>query len=169
MLVVCFPGMGYVALANISERRSTNIGLANISEQRSKEPRPFGAGPPRTPIRPAPRRTVACWMSTWMRSRRAPSDLVGSRKVLGLWSKAHPESPEKASMRPGCGITRGLFNHFCDTRESPPFFWGVGLWEALFVVSRQWIPFPTHPVRGVLSFSFCFNLFLSPVFSFWSG
>ena len=42
----------------------------------------------------------------------------------------------------GCGITRGLSPHFCDTRESFPFFvWGAVLGR-LFCCITQW-SFPT--------------------------
>ena len=34
-------------------------------------------------------------------------------------------------------------NHFCATLGNPFFLWEVSLWEALFVVSQRWSPFPT--------------------------
>ena len=37
----------------------------------------------------------------------------------------------------------GFISHFCDTSLNPLFIWGLSLWEALFVVSQKWIPFPT--------------------------
>ena len=56
----------------------------------------------------------------------------------------------------GGEISQGLSSHFCDTRETPPFYGGVGLWEAFPVVSRKWIPGPHCLIilrlgQGVLS------------------
>ena len=36
----------------------------------------------------------------------------------------------------------------------PLYIWGVGLWEALFVVSQRWIPFPTFGSSTSCGFSF---------------
>ena len=47
-------------------------------------------------------------------------------------------------VRQGCGITRGLSNHFCDAFGNLPFPWRVSL-EALSVVSQKW-SFPTAQI-----------------------
>ena len=48
----------------------------------------------------------------------------------------------------GCGI-KG-FIPTSVIHGYPLFIWGVGLWEALFVVSQKWIPFPTALLLNVL-------------------
>ena len=42
----------------------------------------------------------------------------------------------------GCGIARGVSNHFCDIFGNLPLCMGVSVWEALSVVSQKW-SFPT--------------------------
>ena len=61
-----------------------------------------------------------------MRERR---DIFGAARpsLAGLWDQ-------------------GVFR---DTRESPPLYAGVSLWESLFVVSQKWIPFPTALIFGL--------------------
>ena len=47
-----------------------------------------------------------------LQSRPFPSELMS---WLGHWTR------HKDILHQGCGITRGLSNHFCDTREAPNF------------------------------------------------
>ena len=51
----------------------------------------------------------------------------------------------------------GLIPH-CDTGESPPFFSGGSLWEALSDVSQKWIPFPTALKRKGFPWPYHFSM-----------
>ena len=45
----------------------------------------------------------------------------------------------------GCGITRGLSNHFCDTLGNLPFIWG----DTFCIIPDSWIPFQPPPLSMV--------------------
>ena len=55
-------------------------------------------------------------------------------------------------LRAGAVGSLGVYPQICDTRESPLDRGGlvVSLWEALFVASQKWIPFPTALVSNLL-------------------